>query len=158
MIFHANCLRHKKCIVNFSSAEVVQRLIKVINAYHFSHFSLQSVLPKIQTPNNKNSVNPAGILYKSIADCYRPVRVADGPITARYRLIKNASWVITIKVYSITRYTLESREMAMPHPVWNLNSGSLSRATAFPTCAPSKDRLSCASAQSDQSLHRTLCM
>ena len=29
------------------------------------------------------------ILYKSIAGRYRPVRVADGPITARYRFIKN---------------------------------------------------------------------
>ena len=33
------------------------------------------------------------ILYKSIAGRYRPVRVADGPITARYRFIKNACWV-----------------------------------------------------------------
>ena len=33
------------------------------------------------------------ILYKSIAGSYWPVRVADGPITARYRFIKNASWV-----------------------------------------------------------------
>ena len=32
------------------------------------------------------------ILYKSIAGRYRPVRVADGPMTARYRFIKNASW------------------------------------------------------------------
>ena len=36
--------------------------------------------------------NPVGILYKSIAGRYRPVRVADGPITACYRFIKNASW------------------------------------------------------------------
>ena len=36
---------------------------------------------------------PVSILYKSIAGRYRPVRVADGPITARYRFIKNASWV-----------------------------------------------------------------
>ena len=32
----------------------------------------------------------ASILYKSIAGRYRPVRVADGPIMARYRFIKNA--------------------------------------------------------------------
>ena len=32
------------------------------------------------------------ILYKSIAGRYRPVKVADGSITARYRFIKNASW------------------------------------------------------------------
>ena len=36
---------------------------------------------------------PVSILYKSIAGRYRPVRVADGPIMARYRFIKNASWV-----------------------------------------------------------------
>ena len=35
---------------------------------------------------------PASILHKSIAGRYRPVRVADGPITARCRFIKNASW------------------------------------------------------------------
>ena len=37
---------------------------------------------------------PASILYKSIAGPYQPVRVADGPITARYRFIKNAYWVL----------------------------------------------------------------
>ena len=34
---------------------------------------------------------PVSILYKSIAGRYRPVRVTDGPITARYRFIKNAT-------------------------------------------------------------------
>ena len=38
---------------------------------------------------------PASILYKSSAGRYRPVRVADGPITARYRFMKNAYWVDT---------------------------------------------------------------
>ena len=38
-------------------------------------------------------LSPVSILYKSIAGRYRPVRVADGPITARYRFIKNAYWV-----------------------------------------------------------------
>ena len=41
-----------------------------------------------------NNSNPVSILYKSIAGRYRPVRVADGPITARYRFIKNAKWKI----------------------------------------------------------------
>ena len=36
-------------------------------------------------------ISPASIIYKSIAGRYRPVRVADGPITARYRFINNAS-------------------------------------------------------------------
>ena len=35
---------------------------------------------------------PVCILHKSIAGRYRPVRVADGSITARCRFIKNASW------------------------------------------------------------------
>ena len=39
------------------------------------------------------SVYPVSILYKSIAGRYRPVREADEPMTARYRFIKNASWV-----------------------------------------------------------------
>ena len=30
---------------------------------------------------------PVSILHKSIAGRYRPVRVADGPITARYRFM-----------------------------------------------------------------------
>ena len=42
-------------------------------------------------PNNKY---PVSILHKSIAGRYRPVRVADGPITARCRFIKNACWDI----------------------------------------------------------------
>ena len=37
-------------------------------------------------------LNPAGILHKSIAGRDRPVSAADGPITARCRFIKNASW------------------------------------------------------------------
>ena len=36
---------------------------------------------------------PVKILHKSITGRYRPVRLADGPITARCRFIKNASWV-----------------------------------------------------------------
>ena len=35
---------------------------------------------------------PASSLYKSIAERYRPVSYPDGPITARYRFIKNAYW------------------------------------------------------------------
>ena len=39
-------------------------------------------------------VFPESILHKSIAGCCRPVRVADVPITARNRFIKNASWLV----------------------------------------------------------------
>ena len=41
--------------------------------------------------NEKCNV-PVSILYKSIAGRYRPVRVADGPITTRYRCIRNTTW------------------------------------------------------------------
>ena len=36
--------------------------------------------------------DPVSIQYKSIAGRYRPVSYPDGPITARYRFIKNARW------------------------------------------------------------------
>ena len=38
---------------------------------------------------------PTNILYKYIAGRYRPVSYPDGPITARYRFIKNAYWVLS---------------------------------------------------------------
>ena len=41
-------------------------------------------------PISANS--PVSILHKSIAGRYRPVSYPDGPITVRYRFIKNASW------------------------------------------------------------------
>ena len=43
-----------------------------------------------------SNYSPANILYKSIAGRYRPVSYPDGPITARYRFIKNAYWVSVI--------------------------------------------------------------
>ena len=43
------------------------------------------------TLDTGNRSYPVNILYKFIAGRYRPVRVADGPITARYRYIKDAS-------------------------------------------------------------------
>ena len=42
--------------------------------------------------NLRFSRSPASILYKSTAGRYRSVSYPDGPITARYRLIKNAYW------------------------------------------------------------------
>ena len=41
---------------------------------------------------------PVSSFYKSIAGRYRPVSYPDGPITARYRFIKNASWDATSKL------------------------------------------------------------
>ena len=39
-------------------------------------------------------LNPVSILHRSIAGRNRPVRLADGPIMARCRFIKNTSWEI----------------------------------------------------------------
>ena len=51
---------------------------------------------ELQTKNKSCglTVFPVSILYKSIAGRNRLVRIADGPITARHRFIKNASWVV----------------------------------------------------------------
>ena len=62
---------------------------------------------------------PVRILCKSIAGRYRPVRVADGPITARCRFIKNASWVHCLlsndvfmaKVISLNDFTLNNKQI-----------------------------------------------
>ena len=44
-----------------------------------------------QQQQNKQQQIPVSSLYKSIVGRYRPVKVADGPKTARGRFIKNAS-------------------------------------------------------------------
>ena len=49
---------------------------------------------KIPVRTSMSFTCTASILYKSIVDSYRPVRVADGPIRVHYRFIKNAYWVI----------------------------------------------------------------
>ena len=49
---------------------------------------------------------PASILYKSIADRYRPVSYPDGPITARYRFIKNAYWVVGERLLNSQHFNL----------------------------------------------------
>ena len=63
-------------------------------------------------PSNHSAyiINSASILYKSIAGRYRPVRVADGPITARYRFIKNAYWEHTTTVLIIMWWFTDEAE------------------------------------------------
>ena len=64
------------------------------------------------------SNNPVGILYKSIMGRYRPVSYPDGPITARYRFIKNASWegcfcVLTFSFTHILKITGEPGQICL---------------------------------------------
>ena len=59
----------------------------------------QAFLGNVQSYNTKRIcfvLYPVSILHKSTAGLYRPFRVADGPRTARYRFIKNASWVFCV--------------------------------------------------------------
>ena len=55
---------------------------------------------------------PVSILYKSIAGHNRPIRVADGPTSARYRFIKNASSVDSA-IHLIWVFIMSSNEF--PH-------------------------------------------
>ena len=64
-----------------------------------------------------NDVYPVSILHKSIADRYRPVRGADGPITARYRFIKNACRVVRVERDTQTT----SEKNILSRPIKNFN-------------------------------------
>ena len=64
------------------------------------------------TEQNMTNI-PVSILYKSIAARYRPVRVADGPITTRCRFIKNASWYPAGSSHRATRRTANTRTIAL---------------------------------------------
>ena len=68
---------------------------------------------------------PASILYKSIAGRYRPVNYPDGPITARYRFIKNACWVVSkgklFDVYCVVRTCYQGTFYKSTPPVYSLH-------------------------------------
>ena len=63
-----------------------------VDTYKPSVRKSSTILQPIRPTNKVDKVNislfvnavPVSILYKSISDRYRPVRVADGPIMARY--------------------------------------------------------------------------
>ena len=58
---------------------------------------------------------PVSILYKSTAVRYRPVSYPDGPITARCRFIKNASWVplIFFLLYNYVHFFFSAPQYAL---------------------------------------------
>ena len=68
-------------------------------------YLLRSVCPNTYGEYGMLTTNPVSILYKSTAGRYRPVRVADGPITARCRFIKNASWVNAVSTCAFAIYS-----------------------------------------------------
>ena len=77
---------------------------------------------KFPRKGHNHEAHPVGILYKSSAGCYRPIRVADGLITARCRFIKNASWANFSRYRkkkhherSITKTCLYNADPLKPH-------------------------------------------
>ena len=66
-----------------------QTACMVVNPVMVDNFAL---LFNCSTVSRSSDLIPIRILHKSTAGRYRPVRVADGPITARCGFIKNASW------------------------------------------------------------------
>ena len=53
-------------------------------------------------------IYPVSIIYKSTAGRYRPVNYPDGPITARYRFIKNAYWEVqSVSYFDWTRIVID---------------------------------------------------
>ena len=59
------------------------------------------------------NAHPVSILYKSVAGRYRPVRVADGPITVRYRFINiymhvsslgNSLFSVGLNIFYFSKY------------------------------------------------------
>ena len=76
-----------------SSLNVMQhtKLAMIIHAGSVSLLICSLIRAFVSSLQNR----PVTILYKSIAGHYRPVRVADRLIMARYRFIKNASWTLS---------------------------------------------------------------
>ena len=76
----------------------------------------------IELEDNKQFISnipriPVSILHKSIAGRYRPVREADGPITARCRFINNASWDVFVE-------KLKKNNMWIRPLIWSYVKGS----------------------------------
>ena len=78
-----------------AAAQDVHSNLRVIT--YAKHGLIQAVTDNVDANiSSQNGLrSPVSILHTSIAGRYRPVRVADGPITARCRFMKNASWVYT---------------------------------------------------------------
>ena len=89
------------------SKHIRQRRMCYVHAFVQHCFHGLSILPLASREHKPLScpaqpMYPVSILYKFIAGRYRPVRVADGPITARYRFIKNPSWVKHLQCKRVT--------------------------------------------------------
>ena len=77
--------------IRFATTEIVPLDMCIQRRFRWAFVIFQDNIVRIA-----QTLYPSSILYKSIAGRYRPVRVADGPITARYRFKKNAYWVYVL--------------------------------------------------------------
>ena len=82
-----------RCFVGFFFSDFLYKSICCGYTFELQrrcNLPLQTSRYKYTSCNLKTT--PVSILYKSIAGGYRPLRVADKQIMARYRFLKNASW------------------------------------------------------------------
>ena len=77
--------KNKKNVTSLSSAKLAHGVVKLMDLCLYIYSKIPPRSLKIKTTS-------VSILHKSTAGHYQPVRIADGPITARCRFIKNASW------------------------------------------------------------------
>ena len=88
--------QHAKCLI-ITKGKLVWHLVQhnsfnaIVWPFKYHYISRAAFRP-LGRRKSLLWCNPVSILYKSTAGRSRPVRVADGPITARCRFIKNASW------------------------------------------------------------------
>ena len=82
-------LKEKTIQKQFLGKYVWCKVFEILEYLPFAIYNIENI-PLIRPLSD--SPNPASILYKPIAGRYRPVSYPDGPITARYRFIKNAYW------------------------------------------------------------------
>ena len=68
-------------------------------SYQFVHLCVPMIVLFCQYILQYPWTHLVSILQKYTAGRYWPVRVADGPITARDRFIKNAGWALRIYIY-----------------------------------------------------------
>ena len=97
--FRANIFYRTIVITDVYKSDVLGRMCSMIMGFpghcsypktpqHFTNFILKFEQVHFTTHRYAlNSYIPASILYKSTAGRYQPIRVADGPITTRYRFM-----------------------------------------------------------------------
>ena len=90
VIISTHIIRSTVTTVITSTLIIRSTVTSVITSTHIIRSTVTTVTDVRKT--STVTEEPSNILYKSIAGRYRPVSYPDGPITARYRFIKNASW------------------------------------------------------------------